>query len=218
MIKLLRFYIVNRLPITVGIIILGILLHLYVDAITAWLCYIFAFFSLILYFGLGTMRLVQEAVTNGDVEQAEKYLRMIRFPKLLFKPVRLTYYMLEGNLALVSNDLNKAESSIRQSLNTKSKLVGDTTGASLLQLGFVQLKKGDTKEARKTLMQAIKEGIPDKESLSAAYLQLCSIEIQRGQNRIAKEYFKKAKAQKPKSEEIKSQIKQLEKYVARLPG
>jgi tetratricopeptide (TPR) repeat protein len=218
MMNLLRFYILNRLPIILVTIALGIVLHIYVDAITAWLLYIFAFFSLLLYFGLGTMRLVQEAVTAGDVDLAGQYLKHIKFPKLLFKPVRLTYYMLEGNLALVSNDLNKAESSIRQSLNTKSKLAGDTTGASLLQLGFVQLKKGDTKEARKTLMQAVKEGIPDKESLAAAYLQLCSIEIQRGQNRIAKEYFKKAKAQKPKSEEIKSQVEQLEKYIARLPG
>ncbi|MCC7051468.1 MAG: hypothetical protein IT239_06815 [Bacteroidia bacterium] len=216
--KFLRFYILYRLPITISAIILGIILHIYVDAITAWLLYIASFFSLLLYFGLGTMRLVQEAVTEGDVEKAGDYLRMIKFPKLLFKPVRLTYYMLEGNLAMASNDLTKAENSIRQSLNTKSKLAGDTTGTALLQLGFVQLKKGDTKEARKSLMAAIKAGIPDKESLAAAYLQLSSIEIQRGQNRIAKEYFKKAKTQKPKTEEIKSQLSQMEKYIARLPG
>jgi tetratricopeptide (TPR) repeat protein len=216
--KLLRFYILYRLPIIAISILLGIIFQLYIDVITAILLYTFAFISLILYFGLGTMRLVQEAITDGDVEKAAEYLRMIKYPKLLFKPVRLTYYMLEGNLALVSNDLTKAEQSIRQSLNTKSSLAGDTTGASLLQLGFVQIKKGDIKEARKTLIAAVKAGIPDNESLAAAYLQLSSIEIQRGQNRIAKEYFKKAKAQKPKTDELKEQIKQLEKTIVRLPG
>ena len=35
--------------------------------------------------------------------------------------------------------------------------------------------------------------IPDKESLAAAYLQLCSIEGQRMQYKMSKQYFKKAK-------------------------
>ncbi len=80
------------------------------------------------------------------------------------------------------------------------------------------MKKGNHKEARLTLVQAVKEGISDKESLAAAYLQLCSLEIQRTQNRIAKDYFRKAKALKPKSEEIVKQIKQMDKQIARMPG
>jgi hypothetical protein len=58
------------------------------------------------------------------------------------------------------------------------------------------------------LIEAVKVGIPDKDNLAAAYLQLCSIEIQRQQYRIAKEYFKRAKAAKPKHEEIVKQIQQ----------
>nr|MDQ3048011.1 hypothetical protein [Bacteroidota bacterium] len=61
-------------------------------------------------------------------------------------------------------------------------------------------------------------GIPDKEHLAAVYMQLCSLEIQRNQNRLAKEYFKKAKAQKPKTEEIVKQIKTMEKQISRIPG
>lgn len=216
--KFLRFYILNRLPISILLIVLGVLSHIYYDVVTAWICYILAIFSLVLYFMLGTMRLVQEAVAEGDVESASRYIKMIKFPRLLFKPVRSGYYMLQSNLAMASDDLATAESNIRKSLNTKSSIIGNIKGENLLQLGFIQLKKGNHKEARLTLVEAVKEGISDKESLAAAYLQLCSLEIQRTQNRIAKDYFRKAKALKPKSEEIVKQIKQMDKQIARMPG
>lgn len=216
--KFLRFYIIYRLQIIIALIVLGILSHLYYDVVTAWICYILAFFSLVLYFMLGTMRLVQEAVTEGDVESAQRYIKMIKFPRLLFKPVRTGYYMLQSNLAMVSNDLDTAEKNIRKSLNTESTIIGNVKGENLLQLGFIQLRKGENKEARLTLQKAVKEGISDKESLAAAYLQLCSLELQRMQNRIAKDYFRKAKALKPKSEELVKQIKEMDKQIARIPG
>lgn len=216
--KVLRFYILYRLPISIILIGLGVLSHIYDDAITAWICYILAAVSLLLYFMLGTMRLVQEAVAEGDVEKATRYIKKIKFPRLLFKPVRSGYYMLQSNLAMASDDLTTAESNIRKSLNTKSSIVGNVKGENLLQLGFIQLKKGNHKEARLTLMEAVKSGISDKEALAAAYMQLCSLEIQRTQNRIAKDYFRKAKALKPKSEELVKQIKTMEKQLARMPG
>lgn len=216
--KFLRFYIIYRLPIIALLIVGGVLSYMYFDKVTAWICFILAAISIVLYFGLGTMRLVQEAITEGEVEKAQEYLGMIKFPKLLFKPVRAAYYMLQSNLALTSDNLGKAEENIRKSLDTKSTLVGDMKGANLMQLGFIQLKKGETKEARKTLLEAVKAGIPDKDSLAATYLQLCSIEVQRMQYKVAKEYFKRAKAQKPKNEEIVSQLKMMEKQIARLPG
>ena len=216
--KILKFYIVNRLLLIIVFAVSGVLLHLYVDAVSAWLCYIFSFISLFLYFFVGTMRIVQEAVAEGDVDLATKYLNQIKFPRLLFKPFRATYYMVQSNMALVSNNLDTAEASIRKSMTTKSSILGDTKGNSMLQLAFIQLKKGENKEARKSLLEAVKAGISDKESLAAAYLQLCSLEIHRNQNRIAKEYFKKAKAQKPKNEELVQQIKTMDKQIARLPG
>lgn len=216
--KFLRFYILYRLPIIALLIVAGVLFHLYVDTVMAWICYILAFISILLYFMMGTMRLVQSAVEQGDVDAAMAYMRMIRFPKLLFKPVRMAYYMLQSNLALATNDLDKAEANIRKSLNTKSSLVGNMEGTNLMQLGFVQLRKGNTKEARQHLMAAIKAGIPDKENLAAAHLQLCAIEVERMQYRVAKDHFRKAKAAKPKTEELVKQIQQLEKQIVRLPG
>ncbi|MCC6180335.1 MAG: tetratricopeptide repeat protein [Bacteroidia bacterium] len=216
--KFLRFYILYRLQIIIALVILGILAHLYLDPVTAWICYILAIFSLVFYFGMGTMRLVQEAVTEGDVDKAMMYLNKIKFPRLLYKPIRSGYYMLQSNLSMASNDLNKAEESIRKSLKIKSKIVGDMEGANLMQLGFIELKKGNTKQARTHLMEAIKAGIPDKDSLAATHLQLCNIEAQRMQYKIAKQHFKKAKDLKPKNEEIVSQLKSLEKQIARMPG
>lgn len=216
--KILRFYILYRLPIITLLIILGVLSHYYKDPITAWICYILAAISLSLYFMMGTMRIVQEAVSDGDVDRAGKYLKMIKFPRLLLKPVRSGYYMLSSNLAMASDNLVDAESNIRKSLNTKSKLVGDVQGTNLMQLGFIQLKKGDVKEARKNLIEAVKAGIPDKESLAAVYLQLSNIELQRKQNKVGKEYFRKAKALKPKTEELVKQIQMMDKNISRLPG
>lgn len=216
--KLLKLYILYRLPIIAVLIGLGVLSHIYYDTITAWICYILAGFSLLLYFMLGTMRLVQEAVAEGDVDSAMRYIKMIHFPRLLFKPVRTGYYMLQSNLAMASDDLATAEKNIRKSLDTKSSIIGDMKGENLLQLGFIQLKKGNNKEARQTLVQAVKAGINDKEALATAYLQLCSLEIQRNQNRVAKDYFRKAKALKPKTEELVKQIKLMDKQIARIPG
>jgi len=217
--KVLRFYIIYRLPIIFVLILGGVLLQVYDDDIvTPILLYVVAGISLLLYFMMGTMRLVQEAVTEGDPELAMKYIKMIRFPRMLFKPIRSAYYMIQSNLFLATDDLNAAEKNIRKSLNTKSKIVGDMEGTNLMQLAFIQLKKGEMKEARQNLLAAVKAGIPDKESLAACYLQLSSIEIQRKQNKVGKEYFRKAKALKPKTEEIVKQIQQMDKHIARLPG
>jgi tetratricopeptide (TPR) repeat protein len=217
--KVLRFYILYRLPIIIILVISGILLQIYDDDIvTPIIFYVIAGISLLLYFMMGTMRIVQEAVQDGDPELAIKYIKKIKFPRLLFKPIRSAYYMIQSNLSLASDDLTTAEANIRKSLNTKSKIIGDVEGTNLMQLAFIQLKKGEMKEARLNLQAAVKAGIPDKESLAACYLQLSSIEIQRKQNKIGKEYFRKAKALKPKTEEIVKQIQQMDKHISRLPG
>ena len=216
--KVLKFYIVYRLPIIILLIALGVLSHYLKDEITAWLLYSFAIISLVLYFMMGTMRIVQEAIQDGEVELAQKYLKQIKFPRLLFKPIRSGYYMIQSNLMMATDDLAGAENSIRKGMKTKSKITGDMEGTNLMQLAFIQIKKGQTKEARLSLIGAVKAGIPDKESLAACHLQLCSIEIQRKQNKIAKEHYRKAKALKPKTPEIVKQIKEMDKYISRLPG
>lgn len=216
--KFLRIYILYRLPISIALIVLGVLSHVFGDAILAWILYVLAFISLLLYFMIGTMRLVQEAVSDGDVDKAMEYINKIKFPRLLIKPVRSGYYMLQSNLSMANKDLNAAESNIRKSLQTKSTMAGNLEGTNLMQLGFIQLQQGKGKEARETLKQAIRAGIPDKESLASVYLQLCSMEIQRANNKIGKDYFRKAKALKPKGEEVVKQLQIMEKNISRIPG
>ncbi len=216
--KFLRFYILYRLQIIIALVVLGVLSYIFLDLVTAWLCFTFAIISTLLYFMMGTMRIVQEAVQEGDVDKAILYMDKIKFPRLLFKPIRSGYYMLQSNLSMATNDLEKAEANIRKSLQIKSKIVGDMMGTNLMQLGFIELKKGNSKQARLHLLEAVKAGIPDKESLAAVYLQLSSIEAGRIQYKMAKQYFKKAKDLKPKSEEVVSQIKSFEKQITRMPG
>lgn len=216
--KVLHFYILYRLPIIIILIVCGVLSHLFGDPILAWILYFLALISLLLYFLIGTMRIVQEAVSDGDVDKAIVYLNKIKFPRLLLKSVRSGYYMLQSNLNMASDDLNSAEANIRKSLSTKSSMDGELKGTSLMQLGFIQLKQGKSKEARQTLIEAVKTGIADKENLAAVYLQLCNMELQRQQNKMGKEYFRKAKALKPKSEEIVKQIQMMDKNISRIPG
>ncbi len=216
--KFLKFYILNRIYFIIGLIVLGIVIYKLGEPVSAWICFILAFFSILLYFMLGTMRLVQEAVQEGDMDNAVSYLNKIKFPNLLFKPVRSAYYMLQSNVAMVNNDLAGAEANIKNSIKHKSKLMGDTEGMTYLQLATIELQKGKTKEARNNLLLALKHGIPDIENKAACYLQLSSIEIERKNFKIGKDYFRKAKALKPKSAQIVSQLKEMDKYMGRIPG
>jgi len=94
----------------------------------------------------------------------------------------------------------------------------ETEGANKLQLGMMAMQKGDMKQGESYIRQALKAGIPDKESAALAYLQMCQIMIQKREFRAAKDFFRKAKAQKPSAQQVVDQIKQIEKYIARMPG
>ena len=63
-----------------------------------------------------------------------------------------------------------------------------------------------------------RKGLPDKENQAAAFLQLCSIMMTKREFRAAKDFFRKAKALKPTTPQIVDQIKQIEKYISRIPG
>lgn len=216
--KILRLYILYRLYFALGLLLAGIASHLFADVILAWILYILALVSVVLHFTIGTMRLVKDAVEDGNVDQALDYIRKIKYPGLLIKPIRSAYYMLQSTMSMATNDLGTAESNIRKSLSTKSSLTGDMQGTNLMQLGFIQLRQGKTKEGRANLLAAVKAGIPDKESLAGVYLQLCSLEIQRQQNKTGKAYFRKAKALNPKTQDLVEQIRMMEKSISRLPG
>jgi Flp pilus assembly protein TadD len=83
---------------------------------------------------------------------------------------------------------------------------------------MISYKKGNKKEAYENLRKAVSLGLPDKDSEASAYLQLCSICGERRDFKGMKFYYVKAKACKSKNEQVVNQIKEMDKYISRVPG
>ena len=176
------------------------------------------------HFFFGPLRLIQECMENGDMEGAEKILNSIKFPNLLFKPIRSVYYTLRDNMAMIKQDFETAERDIKKgtALMSGGGMMQDqlkqAEGANKLQLGMLAMQKNDLKGAESYIRAAIRAGLPDKENEAAAYLQMCSIMMNKREFRAAKDFFRKAKALRPATPQIVDQIKQIEKYITRMPG
>ena len=200
-------------------LVLGLTLNFasFGDIWAAIIFYTIAFIAIFTHFFIGPMRLVQEPMENGNIEEVEKILKSIWFPNLLFKPIRSTYFTLQGNLAMMKQDFDSAEKHLKKSSEIGSSLV-DNEGSNKLQLGVMALQKSNYKEAEKYLKAALSKGIPDKESEAMAHLGMVQIYMNKREFRAAKEFFRRTKNCKPKNEQIVSQIKDLEKYLTRVPG
>lgn len=185
-----------------------------------WPSFILYFIALILiagHFFIGPMRLIQEHIEAGDVDGAEKVLKSIWFPNLLYKPIRSAYHTVKGQLAMMKQDFEGAEKHMKKSLNIGSP-IKEAEGANKLQLGMLAMQKGDLKQGESYIRAAIRAGIPDKDGAAMAYLQMCQIYLNKREFRAAKDFFRKAKAEKPNNEEVKKQIAELNKYISRIPG
>ena len=217
--KLLNLIIKYRL--WLGILILGLAIFTQLET-SFWPSFILYLIAVVLILGhflLGPMRLIQGYMEAGDIEGAKKVVDSIWFPALLIKPVRSVYYTIKGNLSMVDQDYDKAEIMMKKSLALGGgSLTKQAEGPNKLQLGMLCMQKGNIKEAESYIRQAIRAGLPDNENNAAAYLQLCSIMMNKREFRAAKEYFRKAKGFKPTTPQIVDQIKQIEKYITRMPG
>lgn len=216
-IKLRQFLVYNRLLLAVVLIALGFLIGFKVTWWIAWIPFLIAILMVVAHFMIGPMSLIQGYVESGDLEGAEKLLARVKYPNLLYKPVRSSYHMLQANMHSMTDDLDKAESSLRKSLDAGITEKG-FEGTAYLQLGAIAQKKGNTKEAYENIRKAISLGLPDKDNEASAYLQLSSICMQRRDFRASKQYFAKAKACKPTNVQVADQIKEMQKYIARMPG
>lgn len=217
--KALNFVIKYRLWLALVALAAAIFTHLQAGFWPSFILYLLAVVLVVGHFLFGPMRLIQEYMENGDLEGAKKVVNSIWFPGLLIKPVRSVYYTLRGNLDMMDQNFESAEKNMKKSLALGgSSLTQQAEGPNKLQLGMLSLQKGDIKQAESYIRQAIRAGLPDNENNAAAYLQLCSIMMNKREFRAAKEYFRKAKSYKPTTPQIVDQIKQLEKYIARVPG
>lgn len=220
----MKFYnllIKYRLYIGVALLLIGLALNLSVSGF--WPVFPLYLVGIILiagHFFFGPLRLIQVHMEEGNMEEAERIVNSIRFPGLLYKPIRSVYYTLKGNLAMMKQDYDTAEKNMKKGLDLGMPMK-EAEGASLLQMGMLALQKNDMKQGESYIRQALRKGLHDKESQAAAYLQMCSIMMnKRDMNsyRAAKDFFRKAKALKPTTPQIVSQIKEIEKYISRIPG
>jgi tetratricopeptide (TPR) repeat protein len=183
----------------------------------AFALYLIGVIFIFTHFFVGPLRLIQEYLEGGDFEGAEKVLNSIWFPNLLYKPIQSVYYTLKGNLAMMKQDYTSAEKHMKKSLDLGVPMK-EAEGANKLQLGMMALQRGDMKQGESLIRQALRAGIADKESHALAYLQMCQIMVQKREYRAAKDFFRKAKALKPTASQVVDQIKQIEKYISRMPG
>ncbi len=217
--KWMNTFIKYRLWLGLGMLALAIFVNYQTSFWPSFILYFLAVIFILGHFLLGPMRLIQTHMEEGDVEAAKKVVDGIMFPGLLIKPMRSVYYTLKGNLAMVDQDLDSAEKHMRKSLELGGgALTKQAEGPNKLQLGMLAMQKGNLKEGESLIRQAIRAGLPDSENNAAAYLQLCSIMMNKREFRAAKQYFSKAKSFKPTTPQIVDQIKQIEKYIGRMPG
>jgi len=212
-----RILVLYRIPIAVLLIALGFLLGFKVTWWVAWIPFLVAILMVVAYFLLGTMTLIQGAMEAGDMDEAKALLDRIKYPNLLYQPLKSSYYMLQSQISTMGDDLDKAEEQLKKGLATGMP-EKEHEGTAYLQLGTIALKKGNTKEAMEHLRQAVKLGLADKDHEAMAYLYLSQICIQRRDNRSAKMYFSKAKAIKSTNPQVAEGVKELSKYIARIPG
>ncbi|MFN8266071.1 MAG: hypothetical protein U0T11_08365 [Chitinophagaceae bacterium] len=218
--KFLNLYVRYRLPLGILLLVIAVVVNYYTSFWPSFILYLLAVISIVGHFVLGPLRLIQEYMEAGDMEGAEKILNSVQFPGLLYKPIRSVYYTLKGNIAMTKQDFDTAEKLMKKGidLGSGSSIMQGAEGASLLQMGMLSLQKSNFKQAESYIRQAIRKGLPDKESEAAAYLQLCTIMMNKREFRAAKDFFRKAKALKPTTPQIVDQVKQMEKYISRLPG
>jgi tetratricopeptide (TPR) repeat protein len=205
----------------IGIVFLAVAIFTNIQAgfWPSFVLYLIAVIAIVGHFLFGPMRLIQSYMEEGDMAGAKKVVDSIWFPAILIKPVRSVYYTIKGNLDMVDQNFEGAEKNMKRSLALGSgALTKQAEGPNKLQLGMLMMQKGDIKQAESYIRQAIRAGLPDNENNAAAYLQLCSIMMNKREFRAAKDYFRKAKGFKPTTPQIVDQIKQIEKYITRMPG
>lgn len=216
----MKFYnllIKYRLYVGIFVLILAIIVNVTSGFWPSFILYLIGVILIAGHFFFGPMRLIQQYMENGDMEGAEKVLNSIQFPNLLYKPIRSVYFTLRGNVAMMKQDYTGAETNMKKGLDLGMPMK-EAEGASFLQMGMLQMQKNNIKSAESYIRSAIRSGLPDKENQAAAYLQLCSIMITKREFRAAKEFFRKAKGLKATTPQIVEQIKQIERYISRMPG
>jgi tetratricopeptide (TPR) repeat protein len=206
-----------RLQLGILLLVLAIVVNIYAGFWPAFPAYLVGIILIAGHLFIGPLRLVQEYMEAGDMDGAERVVNSIRYPNLLYKPIRSAFFTIKGQLAMMKQDFDGAEKNMKRGLDLGSP-IKEVEGANLLQIGMISMQKGDFKQGESYIRQAIRKGLPDKENEAAAYLQMCNIMMNKREFRAAKEFFRKTKALKPTNPQLLQQVKEIEKYINRIPG
>ncbi|AMS26785.1 hypothetical protein AEM51_06900 [Bacteroidetes bacterium UKL13-3] len=198
-------------------LVLGVVAQVTVDIWTAIILYFTSFVAILTHFIIGPLRLVQEPMENGDVEKVQQIIDSVWFPGLLIKPIRSSYYTLKANMDMAAQNFDSAEVNLKKSASLNSSMT-ETEGPNKLQLGMLAMQRSDYKAGEKYIKEALRAGLPDKESEAMAHLAMVNAYLNRREFKAAKDFFRRAKACKPKQEQTVKQIKDMEKYLSRIPG
>ena len=177
--------------------------------------YFVSVIGLVSHFLIGPLRLAQGPMEEGDLEEVEKILASVWYPKLLIKPVRSGYYTIKGQIAMASKDFDNAEKYLKES-SSLGTAIPQAEGSNKLQLGMMAMQRNDFKGAEGYIRASLRFGLVDKDSEAVAYLSLCQIYMNKRQFKASKDFFRKAKECKPKSKQVLDQIKEIDKYVSRM--
>ena len=104
--------------------------------------YFVGLIGLLSHFFIGPMRLLQGPMEQGNMHEVEKILNTIWFPNLLYKPIRSTYYTVKGNVAMMNQDFDTAEKTMKNGLDLGMPMK-ESEGASMLQVGMLAMQKND---------------------------------------------------------------------------
>ncbi|MGL5945011.1 MAG: tetratricopeptide repeat protein, partial [Sediminibacterium sp.] len=117
--------------------------------------YFVALIGLLSHFFIGPLRLIQEPMEKGNIEEVEKILNSVWYPNLLYKPIRSTYYTIKGNLAMMNQDFDTAEKHLKKSSDLGAPMP-EAEGANKLQLGMMAMQRGDLKQGESYIRAAIR--------------------------------------------------------------
>src|SRR6202000_1658889 len=162
----MKFYnivIKYRLPIALILLAIAIATNVYAGFWPAFLPYLITLILLFGYFFFGPLRLIQEHMESGNMEAAEKVLNSVKYPGLLYKPIRSVYYTLKGTIAMMKQDFAGAEKHMKRGLDLGMPMK-EAEGASLLQMGMLCLEKNDIRQAESYIDRALTKGLPTQKN------------------------------------------------------
>src|ERR1700749_1755570 len=112
-VNLRRFLVFYRLPLAVLLLLIGFWLGFKVTWWIAWIPMLAAILMATAYFLIGPMTLIQGYIEAGDMEGAQALLDKVKYPDLLYKPIRSSYYMLKANFSTMNDALDMAEADLK---------------------------------------------------------------------------------------------------------